>query len=144
MSFNQQLRGYPKDYQPDSNIIMFIESFLYSNTHNDDEREVLRKIFMNGYCYYFAHMLKEAFVTGEVCWCAPYSHFVYLHEGVPYDIEGVSITEADYFIPEKFLDNALFDFKHVPGVFSPGATREEIDNIISSYLESKAIQPKDL
>lgn len=123
------------DYQADPEVIGFIRNFLAK--HNTENAVgVLQKVFSNGYCYYFAHMLKLAFQRGEVCWCAPYGHFCWLDEDeVPYDIYGICISEADYFIPEHYLGNAVADFLHNGCVY--GATEQEIKNIIARYKKER-------
>lgn len=50
-------------------ILKFINNFL-----NHSNEASTRNLFMNGYCYYFAHMLKTAFGNGEGYWYS-YNHF---------------------------------------------------------------------
>lgn len=118
-------------------VIRFINDFYSNIAKSPEEQEVLRGTFMSGYCYFFAHMLKEAFNSGEVCWCAPYGHFVwcndYKGETFAYDVEGVSIASAEFYIPEYYLGNLLDDFKHVPGKVA-NATRAQIDAVVKRYL----------
>lgn len=111
------------------NVLQFITNFV---EHTDTE--TITKQFGNGYCYHFAHMLKSVYRRGEVCWAAPFSHFVLLLDDIPYDINGVYSGEAEYFIPERYLGNAVDDFKRVPGI-AFNATQEDIDNIINTYLQ---------
>jgi len=119
------------DYNADPGVIDFIRNFLCKD-NNEDTVRALQTIFSGGYCYYFAHMLKLAFQRGEVCWCAPYGHFCWVDEDeIPYDIFGICVTEAEHFIPEHYLGNAITDFLH-NGVFY-GATEQEIKNIITRY-----------
>lgn len=42
------------------------------------------------------------FGRGEVCWAAPFGHFIWLDNETPYDIEGVYYGESLYFIPESY------------------------------------------
>ena len=97
----------------------------------------MRGTFMCGYCYFFAHMLKQAFGSGEVCWCAPYGHFVWCNdyngETFAYDVEGVSITAAEFFIPEYYLGELINDFKQIPEKVA-NATKAQIDTVIKRYL----------
>lgn len=60
----------------DKNVLQFIADFACHTATNGDEYEILRSTFRNGYCYYFARILKTAFNRGEVCWAAPFGHFV--------------------------------------------------------------------
>lgn len=121
----------------DPAVIQFINNFYARHTGGDVGIEVLRKTFMSGYCWYFAHMLKLAFDSGEVCWCAPFGHFVWCNEykgrDYAYDVEGVSIAEADHYIPEYYLGDLINAFKHASSkdivVHKP-----EIDAVIHKYL----------
>lgn len=89
------------------------------------------KTFTQGYCYYFATMLKTAFPGGEICWNG-HAHFIYLLNGVPYDILGIYESESAIFIPEMYLGNHLADFLHLPQHTS-GTTKDEIRNIILQF-----------
>lgn len=120
----------------DKTVIQFINNFLNLQTHSSEDIETLRKTFMDGYCYYFAHMLKAAFDDGEVCWCAPYGHFVWVCNDVAYDIEGVYVSDCLYYIPEKYLGEAILDFKRIPGK-EFNASKEDIEKIIDSYLNDR-------
>jgi hypothetical protein len=114
-------------------VLGFIYDFITCYARNEHDYAIMEHTFMSGYCYYFANMLKIAFCRGKVCWCAPYSHFVWLDEdNVPYDIEGASIAEAQYYIPEQYIKEGLDDFKHVPGK-AFNATKDYINNAILKY-----------
>ena len=113
-------------------VLDFIENFLSHNADRNAEA-ILKEQFANGYCYYFAVILKTAFKRGEVCWCAPYGHFCWVDEdGVPYDIYGICISEAEHYIPYYFLGEALNDFLHTDKTYN--ATQEDIQNIINIFL----------
>lgn len=128
-----------RNSEADSQVLSFIEDFysLYTPKDKAEEyEEYLRKKFRAGYCWHFAHMLKATFNRGEVCWAAPYGHFVWVDiDRTPYDIEGVYFGEAKYFIPESFLGNAIDDFRHIKGIIF-NATEEDIKNIIEKYEKS--------
>ena len=114
-------------------VLNFIEQFL-SHGNSDEADEILKNQFNAGYCYYFAVMLKAAFNRGEVCWCAPYGHMCWVdNDGTPYDIYGLCISEADYFIPVSYLGDCLNDFLHTNKAHC--TTKEEIQDIIKRYLE---------
>lgn len=51
------------DARPD--VLGFIYDF--SSRSSD-----LYEVFVNGYCFYFANMLREAFNGGDVCWSVDY------------------------------------------------------------------------
>lgn len=112
-------------------VLTFINDFM--SNKNEEECEIIRKQFMSGYCYYFAHILYKAFNRGEVCLCSPFNHFIWLDiNGVPYDIEGVSICEYDMFIPEWYLGKIVLDFKHL-NKLNNNTNYEELYNIIHSF-----------
>ena len=122
-------------WSPNANeqVLQFIYNFAWHKASTETEHEQIRCLFMDGYCYYFATMLKTAFKRGEICWCAPYGHFVWLDtNGVPYDIEGVSTAEAKYYIPETYIEDGLADFMQVPGV-TFNASKEYINAAIKQY-----------
>ena len=122
-----------REEDADETVLGFIYDFAHHKATTDKEYEQIRSLFMDGYCYYFAVMLETAFDRGVICWCAPFGHFVWVDEnGVPYDIEGVSTSEANYYIPEDFIQEGLDDFKHVPGK-SFNASKEYIERAIRIY-----------
>ena len=130
VNINEEYCGY----KGSKDVLDFIRKFL---THNKSEvaDEILKNQFANGYCYYFATILKTAFNRGEICWCSPYGHFCWVDEdGVPYDIYGICISEAEHYIPYYFLGEALNDFLHTDKEFN--ATNEDIQGIIDKYLLS--------
>lgn len=114
-------------------VLRFIFEFLYHNCKNDEEVEATRLKFMSGYCYYFAIMLKVAFERGSICWAAPFGHIVWLDiDGIPYDIEGVSTSEAEYYIPISYIKEGLKDFKHIHGE-EFNASEDYINKAILQY-----------
>lgn len=118
-------------------VCNFIEQFL-SHSNSYEAEVVLKEQFNAGYCYYFAVILKAAFNRGEVCWCAPYGHICWVDDdGTPYDIYGICISEADYFIPVSYLGNCLNDFLHINKAHC--TTEEEIQDIIQRYLNDKGV-----
>lgn len=124
--------------EPNANlqVLYFIADILYHSI-NLANSEIIRSLFHNGYCYYFANMLKIAFNRGEICWAAPYGHFVWQDDnGVCYDIEGVTISEADYFIPVSYIGDGIKDFLHIRDV-SYNATQEDISKWMNEYLKDK-------
>ena len=116
----------------DKQVLYFIANFIYHGGVDADG--VIYNQFRAGYCLHFAMILKEMFQDGEVCWCAPYGHMVYMHKDIPYDIEGVSSSDCDYFIPISFIKDGIKDFMHIPGV-SFNASEEYINNAIERYKQ---------
>jgi len=122
-------------------VLKFINKFYCHNGNNNEAKDILRKQFHAGYCYYFAVMIKEAFNRGEVCWCSGLSHIVWVDDdGTPYDIEGVNHSECEYYIPIKYMGEYINAFKH-SSLFSDyyyPKTEEEANiytkKIIKKYL----------
>lgn len=118
----------------DPAVLRFITDFACCSARTFEGYEILRSTFRAGYCWYFAHMLKLAFGRGEVCWAAPFSHFVWVDaDGTPYDVEGVNFGEQIYHIPERYLSGHVQDFMHVPGTDAAGASQDDIREIIRRY-----------
>lgn len=116
----------------DKQVLTFIKIFVTHKATTEKEYEIIRSTFRAGYCWHFAHMLKTTFNRGEVCWAAPFGHFVWVDNNIPYDIEGVYVGESFYFIPESYLGDAITDFTQVLDI-SHNTTKEEIMNIIYRY-----------
>lgn len=74
--------------------------------------ETIRYLFEEGYCYYFARMLEDAFPGGDVCLMYPFGHITYVYDGIIYDISGVSDAEHEALIPVKYLGDTISIFKH--------------------------------
>lgn len=132
----------------------FIDDFMggqYGNKHN---QELLRNKFHNGYCWYFANMLKLAFKRGIVCWTAPFGHFVWVDTNIDtnkfttnnakrsniYDIEGrycIKEHDAFYIIPEQYLGPYIDNFRHTTiGNKTPPANKNDLIHIVKKYCDS--------
>lgn len=125
-----------REPKADSQVLDFIYRFRTSQIKSiPDSERILKNQFLNGYCYYFAAMLKTAFKRGEICWAAPSNHIVWMDEnGVPYDIGGVTVEKAEDWIPEYMLGNTLRDFLHIPGDL-----QETTDQDIKTVRETWAL-----
>lgn len=108
-----------------------IENFIDTMLQMHNNAEEIRQHYRSGYCYAFALILKDAFQTGQIMWAAPYSHIVWVSNGIAYDIEGEYISEAEL-IPIKYLGEHIRDFKHLKSNENP-ITTQEINNIIQTY-----------
>lgn len=129
----------------DKKVMDFIDNFatLFGMLH-PDETEAISKVFSNGYCYYFAHILKEAFGCGEIYMTANDAHIVWMHKNIAYDIHGVfnkyprSANNGNFYngelIPIAMLPNYMESFKHVvPGATKKGmAERQAVQKIIDT------------
>ncbi len=106
----------------DMNVIQFIADFLCHT--GDDGVEAIEKLFVSGYCYYFAVILKVAFKRGEICQAYPYGHIVWVDvTGIAYDITGIA-QDYEEVIPIANYGIALNTFRHVPGEVMPTIDEE--------------------
>lgn len=135
------LRGNPL-------VIRFINQFkTLFNELTIEETDAIEKVFRNGYCYYFAIMLKDAFNRGEVCMTYDCMHVVWIDDdNVAYDINGIFGWYADtsnkdnywngLLIPVEKIPNYIESFKHVPD--KPGTDRtgmEEFEKVKQEIAE---------
>ena len=126
----------------------FINNFMDSGYASEDDMMKLREKFRNGYCYYFATILKTAFNRGEICWTAPFGHFVWVDtDGKAYDIEGsydMRNTETFYLIPEKYVKKFIGDFLH-NGIKSKPATKADLIKSVKTYCkDSKEVYYEEI
>lgn len=143
----QEDRNLVQDHpNADPAVLGFITDMMSHAARTEDEYEVLRSTFRNGYCYYFAHMLKQAFGRGEVCWAAPFGHMVWVDaDGTAYDVEGLYTDgEEAYLVPESCLGDSVKDFMRVPGMKISDTTPERIVEIIRKYEKDNGLKPADL
>ena len=126
-------------------VEQFIDDFMGGANGNSHSQEILRTKFMNGYCYYFAHILKIAFKRGTICWTAPFGHFVWTDiDRKSYDIEGLyNIKNHDsfYIIPEKYIKNYIYDFLHTtPSEQHKPATKQALIKAVKKYCNDNNIE----
>lgn len=126
----------------DKRVIKFISEVLFHGApeiNPEDAVESVRNLFEDGYCYYFARMLEDAFPGGVACLCYPFGHIVYIYEGIAYDINGISNSEHEYYIPISELGKAIDSFRHVP---EDSALKQSISaqsNVFSAYELEKEL-----
>ena len=109
----------------------FIDNFTGVAELKGIAYESLRSLFMDGYCFYFAEMLKSAFSRGETYICAPYGHVVWRDvDNRFYDLDGEFKGDYEVFLPTTLP--CVNDFRRRNGL-GPGATKEEIDDMIQSF-----------
>lgn len=73
--------------------------------------EVLENTFTNGFCYYFAVILKEKFPRGEIIYLPVQNHFVFSYgTQYLYDIRG-NVTDL-YFNSQLEIWNNYNDLPH--------------------------------
>jgi hypothetical protein len=128
-------------FKPEANlqVLKFIANFLYSHALNCSYVEAMRRQFMAGYCYYFAHILNLAFKQGTVCRCGTIGHFVCEIDGIYYDIQGVNTSKCECYIPESDLPEYLIrDYLHIePRHYN---SLEEQKLFFSKYYEDHNIK----
>lgn len=128
-----------KQPQANKDILEFIYNFFSSHSSGIEDNEHVRKIFRDGYCYYFALMLQDAFPGGKIVWCAPFGHIAYQYNNIVYDIEGVNESEVEDYIPISYLGERIYEFKHIPNqkyTFQE-TTEKDIENIINTYKKER-------
>ena len=153
MSRNTRMRRSPNTrnamadwiHDPKTAPEVFINEFMQHavgpatmQSRRTEAYRLFHRHFRSGYCWHFAHLLKATFDRGEVCWCAPFGHMVWVDiDGTPYDIEGVYHGEAMYFIPEKYSVGHLDEFRHLAGMNTPvnAATKAELIAIVKQYCK---------
>lgn len=80
------------------------------------QTDTVRSLFKDGFCYYFAKILSEAYPGGKIFCPWPLGHLVYSYCGKYYDIEGeflINEHEFECFIPFKmpfFIIDEYFEF----------------------------------
>lgn len=117
-------------------VSVFCNKFIRTACNCGVEWDALRNLFMAGYCYYFAMMLKAAFNRGEVYIAAPYGHVVWRDiDNRYYDIEGEYVGDAEAMIPVTDPFCSIKDFKHLGDKDHLGASNEQIKFLIKKYYD---------
>lgn len=97
-------------------ILQFIDNFV-TNRHKQ-ESSPITSLFADGYCYYFALILRDAF-GGEIVWPKYRGHIVWhdIKDNLCYDIYGLYTDWAERdLIPLNVLGPTnLAAFKHIDG-----------------------------
>ena len=105
-------------------ILDFIKNFRTKEGEFDKKTEGnVCHLFTDGYCYYFAKILEEAYPGGTICKPWPIGHFIYRYNDKYYDIDGEYILEQHdceipipfelpFFIDEKFMQIHKMDYLH--------------------------------
>ena len=120
----------------DKQVIEYIANVLYHQ--GERGKDVIRKLYRAGYCYYFASMLKDAFKRGIICYAYYEGHIVWLDgnneiSDLAYDIDGV-YKNFKHLIPIEKIGVGINDFMHIPGVHS-GMEDNEIVSLLEKCIE---------
>ena len=122
-----------RDTYQKSEVIYFIDKFQSAAFGYGNDIDAFLDVFSNGYCYYFAIMLKAAFNRGTVCIIAPCGHVVWVDtDGIAYDIYGEFPLDGESLIPEDAEDSHIIDFKHIYTEES-GITDKELSDLVKKY-----------
>ena len=130
----------------DKKVMDFIHRFItLFDRLTPAESSTLASVFSQGFCYYFAIILKEAFGCGDICITSDCTHVVWVYKNTAYDIGGVyskyprSANIGNFFngnlIPISMVPHYIDSYKHVlPGTTQKGMSEMEnalkiIDNI---------------
>lgn len=131
---DEWLREKHEEDNNSEEVFDFINRFIQKAEVGGIEYGPLRNLFMGGYCFYFASMLKAAFNRGEIYIVAPFGHVVWRDtDNRYYDIDGEYIGVADAMIPVTDPFCAIKDFKHLGKNDHLGASKDQIEFLINKY-----------
>lgn len=134
MTKNEWIKNNLNNYKnANKDVIEFIARILYHSGSNNTES--INFLFRQGYCYYFAQMLKDAFGRGNLYLAYPEQHIVWLDgndvsKDLAYDINGVN-KNWKKLIPIAKLGSGILDFKHIPNIYSD-LTDTEFDVLLEN------------
>lgn len=115
-------------------VFKFISDFTMYLEANGVYSCNLGHVFVTGYCYHFAHILKAAFRRGEVYICAPNSHVVWRDvDNRYYDFDGEYVNHSVTYVPVTDPVSHWEDFAR-NGIEHEGATEEDIQYLIAKYM----------
>ncbi len=80
-------------------VLGFIQKF---NGYEFDN--VLKQTFTEGFCYYFAVILRERFPDGEIVYIPAMGHFSYRIGAILYDVTGQLKTEEEVHVFDQYPD----------------------------------------
>ncbi len=126
------ISGYREPAELDP-VLRFIHNFVWNMPYF--YQKGLEDNFRDGYSYYFALMLKEAFPEGCIVWCVPYSYIAFEYNSHVYDIRGTYDGGACMFIPVDRLGKHLDIFKHIPGQRPKIPSVKTLGSIIDTWRE---------
>ena len=98
--------------------------FAWTDKSFEERQSPIVKMFTEGWCYYFARILEDAYPGGTLCLLKGHGHIVYLYENKFYDITGELTNPRNKYIPIKYFGILICDFKQC--YTGGGATRAEV------------------
>lgn len=132
----------------DEKVMDFIHRFItLFDRLTTTESNVVASVFSQGFCYYFAIILKEAFGCGDICITSDCTHVVWVYKNIAYDIGGVynkyprSANIGNFYngnlIPISMVPHYVDSYKHVlPGTTQKGMSEmNSVLKIINNIKE---------
>ena len=132
----------------DEKVMDFIHRFItLFDRLTTTESNVVASVFSQGFCYYFAIILKEAFGCGDICITSDCTHVVWVYKNIAYDIGGVynkyprSANIGNFYngnlIPISMVPHYVDSYKHViPGTTQKGMSEmKNVQKIINNIKE---------
>ena len=132
----------------DEKVMDFIHRFItLFDRLTTSESNVIASVFSQGFCYYFAIILKEAFRCGDICITSDCTHVVWVYKNTAYDIGGVhskyprSANIGNFYngnlIPISMVPHYMDSYKHVlPGTTQKGMSEMmNVQKIINNIKE---------
>lgn len=107
-------------------ILKWIRNF--NRGTNRMELEVIPDYFME-HSYFFALMLQDAFPGGTISKAQMDDHIVYIYNDIAYDIEGVTHSKSDFFVPLHAIGPYVYKHRGIPGMHLKD---EDIQNFIDN------------
>ena len=118
-------------------VLNFIWNFSNS-VNKENSTTIISELFSNGYCYYFALILRDAF-GGEIMWLNNKGHIVWVDRKtmIPYDINGVYIdaTPCDLIPLELLGETCLEEFRHRGKSYSENIFKEAMVEVMDNVKD---------
>lgn len=137
MSIESFINGFKMSFVTKTfNSAKECRQYAWTEEAKEEKTKPIVRLFTEGFCYYFAIILKEAYPGGTVCLLKGHGHIVYLYQGKFYDITGELTNRRN---PVEYFGEFINDFKQ--NYIGGGITKAELmkcvkqaecdDNILS-------------
>ena len=113
------------------NVINMIKE-VHDNYFIDETGDVFDIVFQNGYCYYFATLLKKFFPNGKLYLSHDQIHIVLNIDGVLYDNLGFLYNINDSFHP---LDDEDWFFCEIHMLPTDKEEREKLESVMEEIYK---------
>jgi len=129
MSIESFINGFKMSFVTKTfNSAKECRQYAWTKEAKEEKTKPIVRLFTEGFCYYFAIILKEAYPGGTVCLLKGHGHIVYLYRGKFYDITGELTNRRNRYIPVEYFGEFINDFKQ--NYVSGGATKTEIEKCV--------------